>query len=91
MTEVSFLDPRDKLHFAFRATSFCKFIIFALGNLFKLVMDRVMFTLAKELPEDMRGVYAEVCKQTMSGNSLPAPSPAQDFLAKRRWGRRLEP
>jgi hypothetical protein len=25
-------------------------------------MDRVMFALAKELPEDMRGVYAEVPK-----------------------------
>jgi hypothetical protein len=35
-------------------------------------------------------VYLFVCKQNMSGNMLPAPSPAQDFLAKRRRGRRLE-
>ncbi|GAB4496568.1 MAG: hypothetical protein OHK003_02080 [Anaerolineales bacterium] len=38
MTEVTFLDPRDKLHFAFRSTPFRKFIVFILGNLFKLIM-----------------------------------------------------
>lgn len=39
MTEVTFLDPRDKLHFAFHSTPFRKFIVFILGNLFKLIMD----------------------------------------------------
>ncbi len=32
----------------------------------------------------------KVCMQTMSGSLLPAPSPAQDSLAKRGRGRRLE-
>lgn len=39
MTEVTFLDPRDKLHFSFRATPFRKFVVFAVGNFFKLIMD----------------------------------------------------
>lgn len=39
MTEVTFLDPRDKLHFAFHSTPLRKFIVFILGNLFKLIMD----------------------------------------------------
>jgi 1-acyl-sn-glycerol-3-phosphate acyltransferase len=38
LTEVTFFDPRDKLHFAFRTTSFRKFVVFVLGNLFKLIM-----------------------------------------------------
>lgn len=38
MTEVTFFDPRDKLHFSFRTTSFRRFVVFVLGNLFKLVM-----------------------------------------------------
>lgn len=38
MTEVTFFDPRDKLHFSFRSTPFRRFVVFALGNLFKLIM-----------------------------------------------------
>ena len=38
MTEVTFLDPRDKLRFAFRATPFRTFVVFVLGSLFKLIM-----------------------------------------------------
>jgi 1-acyl-sn-glycerol-3-phosphate acyltransferase len=38
LTEVTFFDPRDKLHFSFRDTPFRKFVVFVLGNLFKLIM-----------------------------------------------------
>jgi len=38
LTEVTFLDPRDKLHFSFHATPFRKFVVFVLGNLFKPIM-----------------------------------------------------
>lgn len=38
MTEVTFFDPRDKLHFSFRTTPFRRFVVFVLGSLFKLVM-----------------------------------------------------
>lgn len=38
MTEVTFLDPRDKLHFSFRTTPFRKFVVFILGSFFKLIM-----------------------------------------------------
>lgn len=57
MTEVTFLDPRDKLHFAFRATPFRKIIIFVLGNLFKLVMD-LRVEGAENLPADGAVVLA---------------------------------
>lgn len=57
MTEVTFLDPRDKLHFAFRATPFRKIIIFVLGNLFKLVMD-LKVEGAENLPADGAVVLA---------------------------------
>lgn len=51
MTEVTFLDPREKLHFAFRATPFRKFLIFVFGNLFKLIMD-LKVEGAENLPSD---------------------------------------
>ena len=57
MTEVTFLDPRDKLHFAFRATPFRKIVIFVLGNLFKLVMD-LKVEGAENLPADGAVVLA---------------------------------
>lgn len=38
MTEVTFFDPRDKLHFSFRTTPFRRFVVFVLGSLFKLIM-----------------------------------------------------
>jgi len=57
LTEVTFLDPRDKLHFAFRATPFRKIIIFVLGNLFKLVMD-LRVEGAENLPADGAVVLA---------------------------------
>jgi 1-acyl-sn-glycerol-3-phosphate acyltransferase len=38
LTEVTFLDPRDKKRFVFHATPFRKFVVFLLGNLFKLIM-----------------------------------------------------
>lgn len=51
LTEVTFFDPRDKLHFAFRATPFRKVIIFSLGSLFKLIMD-LKVEGAENLPSD---------------------------------------
>ena len=57
MTEVTFFDPRDKLHFAFRATPFRKLIIFVLGNLFKLIMDLKVVG-AENLPSDGAVVLA---------------------------------
>jgi 1-acyl-sn-glycerol-3-phosphate acyltransferase len=51
LTEVTFLDPREKLHFAFRATPFRKFLIFVFGNLFKLIMD-LKVEGAENLPSD---------------------------------------
>jgi len=57
LTEVTFLDPRDKLHFAFRATPFRKIVIFVLGNLFKLVMD-LKVEGAENLPADGAVVLA---------------------------------
>lgn len=38
MTEVTFFDPRDKLHFSFRTTPFRRFVVFVFSSLFKLVM-----------------------------------------------------
>jgi len=38
LTEVAFLDPRDKLFFAFRTTWFRRFVVFILGTFFKLIM-----------------------------------------------------
>lgn len=38
MTETPFLDPRDKLYFAYRTTWFRRFVIFVLGSVFKLIM-----------------------------------------------------
>jgi 1-acyl-sn-glycerol-3-phosphate acyltransferase len=38
LTEVTFFDPRDKLHFSFRTTPFRRFVVFVLGSLFKLIM-----------------------------------------------------
>ena len=57
MTATTFLDPRDKLHFSFRATPFRKLIIFVLGNLFKLVMD-LKVEGAENLPADGAVVLA---------------------------------
>lgn len=57
MTEVTFFDPRDKLHFAFRATPFRKLIIFVLGNLFKLIMDLKVVG-SENLPSDGAVVLA---------------------------------
>ena len=57
MTATTFLDPRDKLHFSFRATPFRKLIIFVLGNLFKLVMD-LKVEGAENLPTDGAVVLA---------------------------------
>jgi len=57
LTEVTFLDPREKLHFAFHATPFRKIVIFVLGNLFKLVMD-LKVEGAENLPADGAVVLA---------------------------------
>lgn len=57
MTEVTFLDPRDKLHFAFRSTPFRKFVIFVLGKLFKLIMV-IKVEGAENLPSDGAVVLA---------------------------------
>lgn len=38
MTEVTFLDPRDKLHFSFRATPFRRFVVHVVGSFIKLIM-----------------------------------------------------
>ena len=51
MTEVTFLDPRDKLHFSFHPTPFRRFVVFALGNLFKLIM-RLHVQGVENLPAD---------------------------------------
>lgn len=57
MTEVTFLDPREKLHFSFRSTPFRRFVVFALGNLFKLIMKLKVHGI-ENLPADGAVVLA---------------------------------
>lgn len=57
MRDVTFLDPRDKLHFAFQSTPFRKFVVLVLGNLFKLIMD-LKVEGAENLPSDGAVVLA---------------------------------
>lgn len=57
MTDITFLDPRDKLQFAFRATSLRKFLIFSIGSLFKLIMD-LKVEGVENLPDDGAVVLA---------------------------------
>ncbi|HMZ07755.1 MAG TPA: lysophospholipid acyltransferase family protein [Anaerolineales bacterium] len=51
MTEVTFLDPRDKLNFSFQTTPFRKFVVFMLGSLFKTIM-KLEVQGAENLPTD---------------------------------------
>lgn len=57
MTEIMFRDPRDKLHFAFHATPFRKFVVFLLGALFKPIM-KLDVRGAENLPADGAVVLA---------------------------------
>ncbi|MBL8061675.1 MAG: 1-acyl-sn-glycerol-3-phosphate acyltransferase [Anaerolineales bacterium] len=57
MTEVTFLDPRDKLHFSFHTTPFRKFVVFTLGTLFKPIM-KLDVQGAENLPADGAVVLA---------------------------------
>lgn len=52
-----FRDPRDKLHFAFHATPFRKFVVFMLGILFKPIMALDVQG-AENLPTDGAAVLA---------------------------------
>lgn len=52
-----FRDPRDKLHFAFHATPFRKFVVFLLGALFKPIM-KLDVRGAENLPADGAVVLA---------------------------------
>ena len=51
MSETTFFDPRERLHFSFRATPFRKFVVFLLGNIFKLFM-KLEVQGAENLPSD---------------------------------------
>jgi len=51
LTETTFFDPRERLHFSFRTTPFRKFIIFLLGLLFKLIM-KLEVQGSQNLPSD---------------------------------------
>ena len=57
MTEVTFLDPRNKLHFSFRTTPFRSFVVFVLGSFFKLIM-KLDVQGAENLPADGAVVLA---------------------------------
>ncbi len=57
MTEVTFLDPRNKLHFSFRTTPFRRFVVFVLGSFFKLIM-KLDVQGAENLPADGAVVLA---------------------------------
>jgi 1-acyl-sn-glycerol-3-phosphate acyltransferase len=57
LRDVTFLDPRDKLQFAFQSTPFRKFVVLVLGNLFKLIMD-LKVEGAENLPSDGAVVLA---------------------------------
>ncbi len=57
MTETKFLDPRDKLFFAFRTTWFRRFVVFVLGTIFKLIM-KLEVKNAENLPGDGAVVLA---------------------------------
>jgi 1-acyl-sn-glycerol-3-phosphate acyltransferase len=57
LTEVTFLDPRDKRAFVFHATPFRRSLVFVLENLFKLIMElEVQGT--ENLPADGPAVLA---------------------------------
>ena len=51
LTDSTFIDPRDKLHFSFHTTPFRRFVVFVVGSLFKLVM-RLEVKGAENLPSD---------------------------------------
>lgn len=57
MSETTFFDPRERLHFSFRATPFRKFVVFLLGNIFKLFM-KLDVQGAENLPSDGAVVLA---------------------------------